>query len=123
LSFHPGEAYEAIKLAGLPHTVKIAHMLAYSRMPIVARPLRQEPCDGRPRQLRVPLWSLPAGIYDSMKTALEAIFVCKARLRNRRFLRFCCHHLVELVAYTPAAGWKPLRRRSAFGVDQCHALH
>ena len=42
MSFDPGEAYqfdwshEAIELAGLPHTVKVAHMrLAFSRMPIV----------------------------------------------------------------------------------------
>ena len=46
------------------------------------------------------------GIYDNMKTAVEAIFVGKARQYNRRFLQMCSHHLVEPVACTPAAGWE-----------------
>jgi hypothetical protein len=29
------------------------------------------------------------------KTAVEAIFVGKARQYNRRFLQMCSHHLVE----------------------------
>jgi hypothetical protein len=54
LSFDPGEAcqfdwsHEAIELARMPHTVKVAHMrLAFSRMPFV-----RAPGDGvrRPRQ-------------------------------------------------------------------------
>jgi hypothetical protein len=40
-----------------------------------------------------------------MKTAVEAIFVGKARQYNRRFLQMCSHHLIEPVACTPAAGW------------------
>ena len=46
------------------------------------------------------------GIYDNMKTAVEAIFVGKARQYNRRFLQMCSHHLIEPVACTPAAGWE-----------------
>jgi hypothetical protein len=46
------------------------------------------------------------GIYDNMKTAVEAIFVGKARQYNRRFLQMCSHHLVEPVACTPASGWE-----------------
>jgi transposase len=46
------------------------------------------------------------GIYDNMKTAVEAIFVGKARQYNRRFLRMCSHHLIEPVACTPASGWE-----------------
>jgi len=45
------------------------------------------------------------GIYDNMKTAVEAIFIGKARQYNRRFLQMCSHHLIEPVACTPAAGW------------------
>ena len=45
------------------------------------------------------------GIYDNMKTAVEAIFVGKARQYNRRFLQMCWHHLIEPVACTPASGW------------------
>jgi hypothetical protein len=46
------------------------------------------------------------GIYDNMKTAVEAIFVGKARRYNRRFLQMCSHHLIEPVACTPASGWE-----------------
>jgi transposase len=42
------------------------------------------------------------GIYDNMKTAVETIFVGKARLYNRRFLQMCSHYLVDPVACTPA---------------------
>ena len=41
-----------------------------------------------------------------MKTAVEAIFVGKARRYNLRFLQMCSHHLIEPVACTPAAGWE-----------------
>jgi hypothetical protein len=37
------------------------------------------------------------GIYDNMKTAVETIFVGKARIYNRRFLQMCSHYLVEPV--------------------------
>ena len=46
------------------------------------------------------------GIYDNMKTAVEAIFVGKERAYNRRFAQMCGHYLVEPVACTPAAGWE-----------------
>jgi len=46
------------------------------------------------------------GIYDNMKTAVDAIFVGKARQYNRRFLQMCSHHLIEPVACTPASGWE-----------------
>ena len=46
------------------------------------------------------------GIYDNMKTAVEAVFVGKHRQFNRRFLRMCGHYLVEPVACTPASGWE-----------------
>ena len=46
------------------------------------------------------------GIYDNMKTAVDAIFVGKDRQYNRRFLQMCSHHLVEPVACTPASGWE-----------------
>ena len=41
-----------------------------------------------------------------MKTAVEAIFVGKARRYNGRFLQMCSHHLIEPVACTPASGWE-----------------
>jgi len=47
-----------------------------------------------------------------MKTAVEAIFVGKARRYNRRFLQMCSHHLIEPVACTPASGWEKVRSRT-----------
>jgi hypothetical protein len=44
-----------------------------------------------------------------MKTAVEAIFLGKARQYNRRFLQMCSHHLVEPVACTPASGWEKVK--------------
>ena len=41
-----------------------------------------------------------------MKTAVEAIFVGRARRYNGRFLQMCSHHLIEPVACTPASGWE-----------------
>ena len=54
------------------------------------------------------------GIYDNssralsrdMMTAVEVIFIGKARQYNRRFLQMCSHHLIEPVAGTPASGWE-----------------
>ena len=46
------------------------------------------------------------GIYDNMKTAVEAIFVGRERAYNRRFLQMCSHYLVEPQACTPASGWE-----------------
>ena len=50
--------------------------------------------------------SCTRGIYDNMKTAVEAVFIGKDRRFNRRFLQMCGHYLVEPVACTPAAGWE-----------------
>ncbi len=38
------------------------------------------------------------GIYGNMRTAVEAVFVGRARAYNCRFLQLCSHHLVEPVA-------------------------
>jgi transposase len=39
------------------------------------------------------------GIYDNMRTAVEAILVGRERTYNRRFLQMCSHYLVEPVAW------------------------
>jgi len=46
------------------------------------------------------------GIYDNMKTAVEAVFMGKDRRYNRRFLQMCSHYLIEPTACTPASGWE-----------------
>ena len=116
MSFAPGEAYqfdwshEAITLQGLPLTIKAAHMkLAYSRMPFVRgyfRETQELVFDAHDKAFEFYGGICRRGIYDNMKTAVEAIFVGKARQYNRRFLQMCSHHLIEPVACTPAAGWE-----------------
>jgi hypothetical protein len=41
-----------------------------------------------------------------MKTAVEAIFIGKARRYNLHFLQMCSHHLIEPPLRTPASGWE-----------------
>ena len=116
LSFDPGEAYqfdwshETIEYCGLPVTVKVAQMrLSYSRMPFVRayfRETQEMVFDAHDRAFAFYGGVCRRGIYDNMKTAVEAVFVGRAREYNRRFLQLCSHHLVEPVACTPAAGWE-----------------
>jgi transposase len=116
LSFAPGEAYqfdwshETITLQGLPLTIKAAHMkLSHSRMPFVRAYFRETQelvFDAHDKAFLFYGGICRRGIYDNMKTAVEAIFVGKARQYNRRFLQMCSHHLIEPVACTPAAGWE-----------------
>jgi transposase len=116
LSFAPGEAYqfdwshETITLQGLPLTIKAAHMkLSHSRMPFVRAYFRETQelvFDAHDKAFGFYGGVCRRGIYDNMKTAVEAIFVGKARQYNRRFLQMCSHHLIEPVACTPASGWE-----------------
>ena len=116
MSFAPGEAYqfdwshETITLAGLPLTVKAAHMkLSHSRMPFVRvyfRETQELVFDAHDKAFQFYGGVCRRGIYDNMKTAVEAIFVGKARRYNGRFLQMCSHHLIEPVACTPASGWE-----------------
>jgi transposase len=116
MSFAPGEAYqfdwshETITLQNLPLTIKAAHMkLSHSRMPFVRgyfRETQELVFDARDKAFQFYGGACRRGIYDNMKTAVEAIFVGKARPYNRRFLQMCSHHLIEPVACTPASGWE-----------------
>jgi transposase len=116
LSFDPGEAYqfdwshETITLQGLQLVIKAAHMkLSHSRMPFVRAYFRETQelvFDAHDKAFAFYGGVCRRGIYDNMKTAVEAIFVGKARQYNRRFLQMCSHHLIEPVACTPASGWE-----------------
>jgi len=116
MSFAPGEAYqfdwshETITLQGLPLMIKAAHMkLSHSRMPFVRAYFRETQelvFDAHDKAFLFYGGVCRRGIYDNMKTAVETIFVGKARQYNRRFLQMCSHHLVEPVACTPASGWE-----------------
>ena len=126
LSFEPGEAYqfdwshEQIEFAGLPLTVKVAQVrLAYSRMPFVRayfRETQEMVFDAHDRAFAFYGGACRRGIYDNMKTAVEAVFVGRGRLYNRRFLQLMSHHLVEPTACTPAAGWEKGQVENQVGV-------
>jgi transposase len=116
LSFAPGEAYqydwshEIVLLGGVATIVKVAHVrLCHSRMPFVRaypRETQEMVFDAHDRAFAFFRGACRRGIYDNMKTAVEAVFVGKDRLYNRRFLQMCSHYLVDPVACTPAAGWE-----------------
>lgn len=116
LSFAPGEAYqfdwshEIVLLNGVTVTVKVAHMrLCHSRMLFVRaypRETQEMVFDAHDRAFALFKGACGRGIYDNMKTAVDAVFVGKDRLYNRRFLQMCSHYLVEPVACTPASGWE-----------------
>ncbi len=116
LSFAPGEAYqfdwshEIVVMNGVTITVKVAHTrLCHSRM-FIARAYPRETqemvFDAHERAFAFFKGACTRGIYDNMKTAVDAIFVGKERQYNRRFLQMCSHHLVDPVACTPASGWE-----------------
>ena len=89
MSFAPGEAYqfdwshEAITFQGLPLMVKAAHMkLSHSRMPFVRvyfRETQELVFDAHDKAFVFYGGVCRRGIYDNMKTAVEAILVGKAR--------------------------------------------
>jgi transposase len=116
LSFAPGEAYqfdwshEIVVLNGVTVTVKVAHVrLCHSRMLFVRaypRETQEMVFDAHDRAFALFKGTCGRGIYDNMKTAVEAVFIGKNRLYNRRFLQMCSHYLVEPVACTPASGWE-----------------
>ena len=110
MSFAPGEAYqfdwshETITLQDLPLMVKAAHMkLSHSRMPFVRTYFRETQelvFDAHDRAFVFYGGACRRGIYDNMKTAVEAIFVGKARRYNGRFLQMCSHHPVSYTHLT-----------------------
>ena len=116
LSFAAGEAYqfdwshEIIVLDGVTTTVKVAQVrLCHSRMPFVRAYMREAQemvFDAHERAFAFFKGVPKRGIYDNMKTAVEAVFVGKDRTFNRRFAQLMSHHLVEPTACTPAAGWE-----------------
>jgi transposase len=116
LSFAPGEAYqfdwshEVVVLNGATTTIKVAQVrLCHSRMPFVRaypRETQEMVFDAHDRAFAFFQGACARGIYDNMKTAVEAVFIGKDRKFNQRFLRMCSHYLVEPTACTPAAGWE-----------------
>jgi hypothetical protein len=94
----------------VPQIVKVAHVrLCHSRaFCVIAYPRESQEMvfDAHARAFEH-LGGIPQrGIYDNMKTAVDAIFVGRERRFNRRFLAMCSHYLIEPTACTPAAGWE-----------------
>ena len=116
LWFAPGDAYqfdwsqEVVVLGGATTTVKVAHVrLCHSRMFLVVAYLRETQemlFDAHERAFGFFGGACCRGIYDNMSTAVDAVFVGKKRIFNRRFEQMCSHHLVEPIACTPASGWE-----------------
>src|SRR3954470_16763461 len=126
LSFAPGEAYqfdwshEVVLIDGATVSVKVAHIrLCHSRMLFVRaypRESQEMVFDAHNRAFAFFKGACTRGIYDNMKTAVEAVFVGKDRQFNRRFLQMCSHYLVEPVACTPASGWEKGQVESQVGL-------
>jgi transposase len=116
LFYAPGEAYqfdwshEIVLINGVTTTVKVAHVrLCHSRMMFARAYMRESQemvFDAHDRAFAFFRGTCTRGIYDNMKTAVEAVFVGKERLYNRRFMQMCSHYLVQPVACTPASGWE-----------------
>ncbi len=116
LTFAPAEAYqfdwseEWIVLDGIAFKAQVAHArLCHSRMPYIRAYPRQSQemmFDAHARAFAFWGGACERGIYDNMKTAVDAVFVGKDRKFNRRFAQMCSHYLVEPTACTPAAGWE-----------------
>ncbi|MEQ1930984.1 MAG: IS21 family transposase [Parvularculaceae bacterium] len=116
LSFAPGEAFqfdwshEIVVIAGATVTIKVAHVrLCHSRMFFVRaypRETQEIVFDAHEKAFAFFKGTCRRGIYDNMKTAIDAIFVGKERKFNRRFSQMCGHYLIEPTACTPAAGWE-----------------
>jgi len=116
LSFAAGEAYqfdwshEVVLINGKTVTIKVAHVrLCHSRMLFVRaypRETQEMVFDAHNRAFAFFKGACTRGIYDNVKTAVEAVFIGKDRQFNRRFLRMCGHYLVDPTACTPASGWE-----------------
>ena len=116
LAFQPGEAFQFdwsedwATIAGENTKLHVAHIkLSHSRAFLLRAYLLQTHemlFDAHWHAFRV-FGGVPRrGIYDNMKTAVDAIFVGRDRQYNRRFQQMCGHYLVEPVACTPASGWE-----------------
>jgi transposase len=126
LVFAPGEAYqfdwshEIVEIAGQRTTAKVAHVrLCHSRMPFIRaypREAQEMVFDAHEHAFRFFKGACQRGIYDNMKTAVDAVFTGKERRFNRRFEQMLSHHLVEPTACTPAAGWEKGQVENQVGV-------
>ena len=97
-------------LAGTTTEIKVAYVqLCHSRRFFIRaypRETQEMVFDARNHAFRFVGGTCRRGTYDNMRTAVDAVFVGKARQFNRRFLQLCFHLLVESTACTPRSGWE-----------------
>ena len=116
LLFQPGEAFqfdfshEDVEIGGQQARVKVAHMRLCASRAVYLRAYPRETqemvFDAHARAFAF-FGGVPTrGIYDNMKTAVDAVFVGKDRQFNRRFLLMTDHYMFEPTACSPAAGWE-----------------
>ena len=116
LSFAPGDAYQfdwshdQVEIGGAPQTVKVAHLrLCHSRRFYIRaypRETQEMVFDAHNRAFEALGGVTRRGIYDNMKTAVDAVFMGKERRFNSRFQEMCSHFVIDPVACTPASGWE-----------------
>ena len=90
--------------------MKVTHVrLCHSWMPFVLayRETQEMAFDAHDRAFAFFKGACERGIYDDMKTAVEAILVGKDRACNRRFLQMGGRYLVEPAACSTASGPPP----------------
>lgn len=126
LSFAPGEAFqfdwshEIMVIDGATTTVKVAHVrLCHSRMMYVRaypRETQEMVFDAHDKAFAFFGGACARGIYDNMKTVVDALAIGKDRVFNRRFVQMCSHHLIEPTACTPASGWEKGQVENQVGV-------
>ena len=115
LSFAPGEAYqfdwshEIALIGGVTTTLKVAHVrLCHSRMMFVraySRESQEMVFDAHERAFAFFRGACARGMFDNMKTAVDAVFVGKDRQYNRRFLQ-SAGTIWSSRGLTPASGWE-----------------
>ncbi len=126
LSFGPGEAYqfdwstEIVLIRGVTTPIQVAQVrLCHSRMPFVRAYPRQSQemvFDAHDKAFAFYRGTCQRGIYDNMRTAVDALLIGRQRQFNRRFAQMCSHYLVEPVACTPASGWEKGQVENQVGV-------
>ena len=93
--------------------------LCHSRMPFVRAYPRQAQeivFDAHDKAFAFYKGACQRGIYDNMRTAVDALLIGRERQFNRRFAQMCSHYRVEPTACTPASGWEKGQVENQVGV-------
>ncbi|MEZ9864195.1 IS21 family transposase [Vibrio breoganii] len=116
LEFAPGEAFQFdwgenwAYINGLKTKLQVAHFKLSNSRAFLIRAYHSQShemlFDAHNHAFRVFKGVPERGIYDNMKTAVDAVKKGKERVVNRRFLAMVSHYLFEADFCNPAAGWE-----------------